>query len=95
MSVVEHPRDWTEQEKLEWVDTNFALGICSNNTIDNWIPEYTINYKKKCCANCKFFEHLKSRDEDGLCLKNVANDLSGQYILDSDTFYCSYHKFKD
>ena len=36
---------------------------------------------------------MDERDEDGLCLKNVANDLSGQYILGSDTFYCSYYKF--
>ena len=53
--------------------------------------------KKKCCANCEYFDTFAEfdlRDEDGMCLKNVANDKYGEYINDSDTFYCSYHKFK-
>jgi len=94
MSVVKQPRDWTEQERLEWVKIyNGMLDI----QINSWIPEYAIDYKKKCCDNCEYFDtfsEFEIRDEDGLCLKNVANDLSGQYILGSDTFYCSYHKFK-
>ena len=75
---------------------------------DSWFPEFTIesgggkydmiakmvDSKKKCCDNCAFFSPMDERDEDGLCLKNVATDLSGQYILGSDTFYCSYHKLK-
>ena len=94
MSVVEHPRDWTEQEKLEWVDTNFALGICPYNTIDNWIPEYTINYKKNCCDNCDYFQQFDEGYADGFCMKNISNELGGEFIINSDTFYCSYHKLR-
>ena len=78
MDYIEQTRDWPEQERLEWVRTY-------KNIIDS---------KKKCCDNCAFFSPMDERDEDGLCLKNVATDLSGQYILGSDTFYCSYHKLK-
>ena len=94
MSVVEHPRDWTEQERLKWIKT--YQGIL-DAPINNWIPEYEIEYKKKCCANCEYFATFANFDlryEEGLCLKNVANDESREYIKDSDTFYCSYHKFK-
>ena len=78
MDYIEQTGDWTAQERLEWVRTY-------KNIIDS---------KKKCCDNCAFFSPMDERDEDGLCLKNVATDLSGQYILGSDTFYCSYHKLK-
>ena len=61
------------------------------------MPEYAIDYRSKCCDNCEYFDTFAEfdlRDEAGLCLKNVANDEYGEYINDSDTFYCSYHKFK-
>ena len=94
MSYVEQTRDGTEQERFEWVKIyNGVLDI----QINSWIPEYAIDYKKKCCDNCEYFATFANFDlryEDGLCLKNVANDESGEYIEYSDTFYCSYHKFK-
>ena len=76
---------------------------------DSWFPEFIIesggdkydmiakmvDSKKKCCDNCAFFSPIDERYEDGFCMKNVTNELSGQYILGSDTFYCSYCKFKD
>ena len=94
MSIVEHPRDWTEQERLKWIKT--YQGIL-DAPINNWIPEYARDCKKKCCDNCEYFDTFAEfdlRDEDGMCLKNVANDECGEYINDSDTFYCSHHKFK-
>ena len=83
MSVIEHPE-------------SFYTKAYSS---DNWIPEYEIvlGSKRKCCDNCEYFDTFAEfdlRDEDGMCLKNVANDEYGEYINDSDTFYCSYHKFK-
>ena len=54
---------------------------------NNWIPEYEIEYKKKCCDNCIYF------DED-CCDEDVSNVYAENLIKDSDTFYCSYHKFK-
>lgn len=84
MSVVEHPRDWTEQERLKWIKT--YQGIL-DAPINNWIPEYEIEYKKKCCDNCRYF------DED-CCDEDVSNVYAENLIKDSDTFYCSYHKFK-
>lgn len=75
---------------------------------DSWFPEFTIesgngkydmvakmiSSKNKCCDNCAFFSPIDERYEDGFCMKNVTNDLSGQGIIHSNTFYCSYHKFK-
>lgn len=84
MSVVEHHGDWTEQERLEWIKT--YQGIL-DAPINNWIPEYEIEYKKKCCDNCRYF------DED-CCDEDVSNVYAENLIKDSDTFYCSYHKFK-
>lgn len=91
MSYIEQPRDWTEQERLEWIKTYQGM---LDTPINSWITEYAIDYKNKCCDNCDWFEIHKSRDGAGLCLKDVANDEFGGYIKDSDTFYCSYHKFK-
>lgn len=95
MSYIEQTRDWTEQERLEWIKTYQGM---LDTPINSWTPEYTIEYKKKCCDNCEYFDTFSEfdlRDEGSLCLKNVANDEYGEYINDSDTFYCSYHKFKD
>ena len=94
MSYVEQPRDWTEQERLEWIKTYQRARIDPPYGIS---PEYDIDYKKKCCDKCEYFDtfsEFEIRAEDGMCLKNVTNDEYGTYIEDSDTFYCSYHKFK-
>ena len=86
MSYVEHPRDGSDS----WVsEFNTESGRGKYDMIDTMVYS-----KNKCCETCAFFLPMDERDEDGLCLKNVANDLSGQYILGSDTFYCSYHKLK-
>ena len=84
MSVVEQTRDWTEQERLEWVR---AYKNIIDTPINSWTPEYAINYKKKCCDNCKYFD-------DDYCENGVTNDEFGESIDYKDTFYCSYHKFK-
>lgn len=49
MSVIKQPRDWTEQERLEWIRT--YQGIL-DTPINSWIPEYAIDYRRKCCDNC-------------------------------------------
>lgn len=68
---------------------------------DSWFPEFiiesgngkynmvdkVISSKKKCCDNCINF------DED-CCDEDVSNVYAENLIKDSDTFYCSYHKFK-
>ena len=91
MSVVKQPRDWTEQERLEWVKTYQGL---LNTPINSWIPEYAIDYKKKCCDNCEYFD-ISINKGDNTCLKDVFNSFDTDcYIKDSDTFYCSYHKFR-
>ena len=56
------------------------------NTMQGYISQ-----ENKCCIACKYFEPLEERDEDGVCNELVSNDLSGQYIIGSDTFYCSLY----
>lgn len=46
-----------------------------------------VSSKKKCCDNCIYF------DED-YCDMDVSNVYAENLIITSDTFYCSYHKFK-
>lgn len=84
MSYIEQPRDWTEQERLEWIKTYQGM---LDTSINSWIPEYAIDYKKKCCDNCEFFSY-------GYCDKDVSNVSCENYLESTDTFYCSYHKFK-
>lgn len=88
MSVIEQSREMTQQEKIDW-DYSYTQA----RGLDKWIPNPLDFIVKNCCDNCAFFSPMDERDEDGLCLKNVANDLSGQYILGSDKFYCSYYRF--
>ena len=86
MSYIEHPDSWFPEFTIE-----------SGNGKYDMVAKM-IDSKKKCCDNCDYFDTFTNFDlraEDGLCLKNVANDEYGAYIKDSDTFYCSYHKFKD
>lgn len=89
MSYIEQTRDWTEQERLEWVRTYKNI---IDTPINSWVPEYAIDYKKKCCDNCKYL--YTDIDESVVCSKDVANDEYGAIIINSNTFYCSYHKFK-
>ena len=49
---------------------------------------------KNCCDNCAFFAESEMEFAEGYCMKNVANTLCGQYLENTYTFYCSYHKFK-
>lgn len=84
MSVVEQPRDWTEQEKIDW---DYSYTKANLSGMDNWIPNPRDFLVKKCCDNCRYF------DED-CCDEDVSNVYAENLIKDSDTFYCSYHKFK-
>ena len=73
---------------------------------DSWFPEFTIKSgggkygmvakmilsKKKCCDNCVYL--YTDIDESVVCSKDVANDVYGEIIINSDTFYCSYYKLK-
>ena len=68
---------------------------------NSWFPEFTIesgngkydmiakmvDSKKKCCDNCEYL------DED-YCDMDVSNVYGENLIIFSDTFYCSYYKFK-
>ena len=68
---------------------------------DSWFPEFIIesgngkynmvdkmiSSKKKCCDNCMYFA-------EGSCDMDVSNVYTEILIINSDTFYCSYHKFK-
>ena len=83
MSIVEHPDSWFPEFIIE-----------SGNGKYDMVAKM-VDSKKKCCDNCAFFSPIDERYEDDFCMKNVTNELSGQYILGSDTFYCSYCKFKD
>ena len=89
MSYIEQTRDWTEQERLEWVRTYKNI---IDTPINNWIPEYAIDYKNKCCDNCEYL--CIDIDESVVCSKDVTNDEYGEIIINSDTFYCSYHKLR-
>ena len=89
MSVIEQPREMTQQEKIDW-DYSYTQGGGS----DNWIPNPLDYMVKNCCNNCRFFAESEMEFAEGFCMKNVANTLCGQYIENKDTFYCSYHKLK-
>ena len=68
---------------------------------DSWFPEFIIesgngkydmvanmvDSKKKCCDNCINFD-------EGSCDMDVSNVYAEILIINSDAFYCSYHKFK-
>ena len=69
--------------------------------LNSWFPEFTIesgngkydmvakmiNSKNKCCDNCINF------DED-CCDEDISNVYAENLIINSDTFYCSYHKLR-
>ena len=53
-----------------------------------------VDSKKKCCDNCTFFAESEMEFAEGFCVKNVANTLCGQYLENTYSFYCSYHKLR-
>ena len=90
MSIIEHP-------KVSYEDISSLRKDKYSMIAEMISTPYNELTEKKCCDNCEYFETVetsKPKDEDGVCLKNVANDEYGEYIKDSYTFYCSYHKFK-
>ena len=91
MSSVEHPKEYYNIPIIK-KDKYSMLTEMIHTPYNGFVELET-----RCCDNCEYFDTFAKfdlRDEDGLCLKNVANDEYGEYINDSDTFYCSYHKFK-
>ena len=89
MSVVEQPREMTQQDKIDW-DYSYPQG----GGLDNWFPNPIDFVVKNCCDNCDYFAESEMEFAEGFCMKNVANTLCGQYIEGKDTFYCSYHKLR-
>lgn len=90
MSIIEHP-------KVSYEDISSLRKDKYSMVAEMIHTPYNELAEKKCCDNCEYFDtfsEFEIRAEDGMCLKNVANDEFGVYIEDSDTFYCSYHKFK-
>ena len=81
MSVIEHPNSWFPEFNIE-----------SGNGKYNMVAKMIIS-KKKCCNNCDYFAESELEFPEGLCMKNVANTLCGQYIENVSTFYCSYYRF--
>ncbi len=89
MSIVEHPRAMTQQDKIDW-----DYAYTQARGLDKWMPNPLDYVVKKCCDNCKFFAESEMEFAEGFWMKNVANTLCGQYLENTYTFYCSYHKFK-
>ena len=58
------------------------------------IPNPLDYMAKKCCDNCDYFQQFDEGYADGFCMKNISNELGGEFIIDSGTFYCSYHKLR-
>ena len=75
---------------------------------DSWFPEFIIesgkgkydmiakmiDSKKNCCDNCDYFQQFDEGYADGFCMNNISNELGGEFIINSGTFYCSYHKLR-
>ena len=80
MSYIEHPDSWFPEFIIE-----------SGNGKYDMITK-RISSKNKCCDNCVYL--YTDIDESVVCSKDVANDEYGEIIINSDTFYCSYHKLK-
>lgn len=89
MSVIEQPREITQQEKIDW-DYSYTQAVGFGKIIPNPI-DFVV---KNCCDNCDYFAESAVDFAEGFCMKNVANTLCGQYIEGKDTFYCSYHKLR-
>ena len=83
MSIIEQSREMTQQDKIDW-----DYAYTQARGLDKMISS-----KKKCCDNCESFRNYLTRTT--FCASGVANELLvNEGIKDSDTFYCSYHKFK-
>ena len=80
MSYIEHPDSWFPEFTIE-------SGGGKYNMVDKMVDS-----KKKCCDNCEYL--YTDIDESVVCSKDVANGEYGAIIINSSTFYCSYHKFK-
>lgn len=81
MSYIEHPDSWFPEFIIESGGGKYDM-----------IAEM-VDSKKKCCDNCESFRNYLTRTT--FCASGVANELLvNEGIKDSDTFYCSYHKFK-
>ena len=89
MSVIEQSREMTQQYKIDW-DYSYTQG----GGIGKVIPNPLDFVVKNCCDNCDYFQQFDEGYADGFCMKNISNELGGEFIINSDTFYCSYHKFK-
>ena len=89
MSVIEQSREMTPQEKIDW-DYSYTQGGGLGKVISN-----SLDYMaKKCCDDCDYFQQFDEGYADGFCMKNISNELGGEFIIDSGTFYCSYHKLR-
>ena len=82
MSILEQSREMTQQDKIDW-----DYAYTQARGLDKWIPNPLDYVVKKCCDNCKYF------DED-CCDMDVSNVYAENLIINSDTFYCSYHKLR-
>ena len=89
MSVIEQSREMTQQDKIDW-DYSYTQAGGFGKIIPNPIDYMIIT----CCSNCKFFAESEMEFAEGFCIKNISNELGGGVIINSDTFYCSYHKFR-
>ena len=81
MSYVEHP-------KVSYEDIP-SIRKDKYSVIAEMIHKpYTELNEKKCCDNCEYY------NESHYCDKDVSNVYCENYLESTDTFYCSYHKFK-
>ncbi len=80
MSVIEHPNSWFPEFTIE---SGYGKYEIISKMVDSG---------KKCCDNCEYL--YTDIDESVVCSKDVANDEYGAVIIKSNTFYCSYHKFR-
>ena len=89
MSVVGQSREMTQQDKIDW-----DYAYTQARGLDKWFPNPVDYVVKKCCDNCDYFQQFDEGYADGFCMKNISNELGGEFIINSDTFYCSYHKLR-
>lgn len=59
-----------------------------------WVRTYKniIDSKKKCCNSCDY-KLIYDKGNITMCKQQVSNSLNSD-IVNSDTFYCSYHKLR-